>query len=262
MSEQSGELYTGDISSERRLLGLRLIDLIEKYGHSAGGLRKTDELLVAIYVDGIIDMRRVLIKELAMNSFVVYLRDGNNYDPIYRFATNGESTDVFDMHDSIITDEVKLNEAIQLIIEAADTAQFLAEEKVDTFDIQKHAIDGLKSVIFDKERELDTLRFLLTRAENREAPYTEFTISIVSAWEDNNEQRIFETFQAATLKEAIKAAVDKFKKVNRRTDVQFKSFTVDVKDTEHKILRIPSEIVGPYIQTITEYDRVAAELDI
>jgi hypothetical protein len=147
----------------------------------------------------------------------------------------------------------------RLIIAAGHAAQHAVEQRVDTFSIQIHAVEGLKTAIEHHKQEIARLERLLSGLEGKEdAVYTTYKVTIIDAWEREGGKSVSEIFLAETVKEAIQAAVDKFKRINNRADVQFSKFTVNVYDGVEQVLEVPQEVIEPFVRAITKQDRVAA----
>lgn len=257
MAEKSGEPHTSETLNYKEL-GLRLRSIFEKYGYMNDRVVVTQELSVPVHRGGDMEIRQIIIKESNMYNYVVCMLDEDGYTPIYSFADNLNSMDIFDGNGKEITDSEELKMAHDLIVEAELAAQFLVEQTVDSFSIQTHAVEGLKLAIENHKQELARLERLLLDTEGKEdASYTTFKITITDAWEKEGGASISQVFLASTLKQAIQAAVDEFKRTNNRSDVQYSHFSVSVYDGTEEVLVVPNEVMSPYIRAITKSDRVA-----
>lgn len=125
----------------------------------------------------------------------------------------------------------------------------------DSFDIREHLMGTLQGKAAALKAELDSLQSLLDTLDECPEPPTAFRVTIESAWRQEGEHSLEgETFTADSLSEAIRQAIERFKELNNRNDVQASSFQVDIPTADGHFSGVPDAVVAPLFQALSCYD--------
>lgn len=134
-------------------------------------------------------------------------------------------------------------------------------EKTDGFDIKQHLLETLDETIATKKAELASLEHQREQAEQNEGVFDKFKVTIHSGWEREGEQTVEEEVSAARLSEVLLKATEKFKQLNRRSDVQARAFSVAVSVGDGQFWTIPNEVVSPLFQSLSQWDKEASDIE-
>lgn len=137
-----------------------------------------------------------------------------------------------------------------------------ATEAADHFDTRGLVSDEVDRAIADTEARLATLRQERETAEYAPEPLSAFHIVLHSGWAAHGEQSIDQIFTAPSLSAALRQATDRFKQVNKRSDVQTIGFSVSVSADGEHWHTIPNEVTLPLYKTLCLPDSESSKIQL
>ena len=190
----------------------------------------------------------------------IYLTTPDQHDPAIWIVFNNTTKQIADGRGNLIVDPADLQQ-VRSLVDAMDQEyrQALAK-KADEFDIRGHSLKKLDEQIAATETTLAELHRKRSMAMNETTPITMYQVSIESAWRREGENDYCETVSANSLSDAIQHAVERFKQINKRSDVQARAVYVRATPDGQEHFDIPSEVTMPLFRVYARHDREASEL--
>lgn len=130
-------------------------------------------------------------------------------------------------------------------------------ETADAFDIRGNALKDVDDEITETEELLNELRLRRNLIALETAPIGMFQVTITSAWAKEGERSYSETIPADSLSAAVAKAIERFKVLNNRSDVQANSIQVRATSDGRNYYEVPREVVMPLYQAYSRSDREA-----
>lgn len=173
------------------------------------------------------------------------------------------------------TDHPKLTDGLGIQLESVQEHEYargiidslragyatMVEEKANSLDLALHIRESLQKSVDQTEQHLAALKAEQELVEQITDTPIIFKIAIRDSWEQEGGHSLDEEFIADTLSEAIHKATDKYKEINKRTDIHSSSYSVAVKYADGSYWGVPKDVTDPLIKALSKYDTEASMIE-
>ncbi|NCU38117.1 hypothetical protein EOL96_03630 [Candidatus Saccharibacteria bacterium] len=166
-----------------------------------------------------------------------------------------DGSEVTDGNNSTIANPVDL-QRIRAAIDSMNQQYYQAiTETANSFDVWGNVLAELNKKISATEKTLKDLRHEKDKLSRQTTPASIFKITIQSFWEREGEGPYSDIILADSLTSAIIEAVNAFKKMHNRGDVQARSIECMVTADGHTYHPLPEDVIRPIFQAHSHADR-------
>lgn len=137
----------------------------------------------------------------------------------------------------------------------------LVTQKADSFNLNLHVHETIDARIEQAEKILENLRQQKQLAEQAAGIYDTFKVTIISGWADSGEKPLETDIFALSLSDAVKQAIQQFKKLNGRSDVQARDYSIGAVLADGSSVPIDREVTQPLFQSLSHWDSQTHQID-
>lgn len=190
----------------------------------------------------------------------IYVKTPDQRDPAVWIVFDTTNKHIADGKGHLIVDPADLHQVRNLVDALDQEYRQALTSKTDEFDIRGYSLHKLDEHIAATEATLDELRRQRSVVMSETTPINMYQVSIESAWRREGENDYCEIIPASSLSDAIRHAVERFKQINNRGDVQARDVRVSATTDGKTLFDVPREVTMPLFRVYSRHDREASAL--